>query len=55
MDVTVVVADESTVYGPRSEPVGPLRLLGVIVRLGGGGVSIGPWLITLSAIAATSL
>ena len=53
IDVTVVVADDSTVYGPRTDPVGPLRLLGVIVRLGFGGVWSGPSLITWSAIVAT--
>ena len=37
VDVTVVVAVECTVYGPRTEPAGPLRWSGVMVRLGGGG------------------
>ena len=50
VDVTVVVAVECTVYGPRTEPVGPLRLLGEIVRLGGGGSTSGGWLSTLSTI-----
>ena len=36
VDVTVVVAVECTVYGPRTEPGRPAQVVGVIVRLGGG-------------------
>ena len=55
VDVTVVMAVECTVYGPRTEPAGPLRWSGVIVRLGGGGWMSGPSLMTWFTIEATVL
>jgi hypothetical protein len=46
-----------TVNGPTAcpGPTRPVWLDGEIVRLGGGGCSIGPLLITAAAIAATAL
>ncbi len=53
--VTVAGAVVSTVYGPIWVPTGPSASGGVTVRLGGGGLTSGPRLMTFATMAATAL
>ena len=54
LTVTVVPASALMVNGPSGLSAGPRSVAGVIVRLGGGGCTSGPLLITSATMASTS-